>query len=165
MQTGASQAMSQAAGPQTAPHAQTAAYSIAAGATSSNGVGQVRIAHGGAGACPSCFGYVYANRYTWAHLFIGLCFFPPGFLVYVFPVRRCQCGNEYGFGRWVVSICTWIAVLVLALLILVLAVGVRESAERTSSYRVGPHAVAVASANFSSPPLVGSIMSWPAARR
>jgi hypothetical protein len=151
----------QTAGGQAMHYAQPPTFGMPAstGATPHGGMAQVRIAHGGGGACPHCFGYVYANRYTWAHLFIGICFFPIGFLVYVFPIRCCQCGNEYGFGRWVVSICTWVAVLVVALLILVFAIGLRESAERTSGFRRVPNSLAAVSRIISTPHHASSVAS------
>jgi hypothetical protein len=81
----------------------------------------VRLAHGGSDACPRCFEYLHSNRYTLLHLLIALCWFPVGFLIFAAPIKRCQRGQEYGLGRFIVTVCSWLAVATTILILFMLA--------------------------------------------
>jgi RNA polymerase subunit RPABC4/transcription elongation factor Spt4 len=83
----------------------------------------------GAEACPKCFGYSYGARFTWAHLLVAVVLFPVGLLMFLAPIKRCQCGAEYGVGRFIVSLCVWIAVFVAVCLLLGFAVFYRTWAK------------------------------------
>jgi hypothetical protein len=51
------------------------------------------------GACPRCYTVgVSSNRYTIWHWLVAICWFPIGLLIFLAPVRRCVCGNEFGLG-------------------------------------------------------------------
>jgi hypothetical protein len=89
----------------------------------------VRLAHGGADACPHCFAYLFSNKYSWVHVLVSIFWFPLGLLILFAPIKRCQCGYEYGAGKLIETICMWLLIVSFAIFIIVLAVISRAAAQ------------------------------------
>ena len=97
----------------------------------------LRVSYAGADSCPRCFGQVHSNHFTFAHLLIAVCLFPLGLLVFLAPIKRCPCGHEYGVGRFIVSVCVWLAVATAILIALLVAAYLSQSSANRSASVVG----------------------------
>jgi hypothetical protein len=78
------------------------------------------------GGCPSCFGGLYANTYTFWYVLLAFLTFPLGLLLFLAPIKRCSCGTSYGVGKAILNFVA-IALAVIVAFAIIIAVCVTNA--------------------------------------